>query len=135
MFKQITMNQDKKIKVLIIEDDSYISDMYRIKLELENFEVLIAKDGIIGIEMMKKQKPDIVLLDIVMPKVDGFSVLKKIKKNIELKEIPVVFLTNLGQKENVERGFELGANSYIIKAHFTPSEVVEKIKGILKKGV
>ena len=127
------MSKNKKTKVLIIEDDSYISDMYRIKLESENFEVLIAKDGIIGIKTMEKQKPDIVLLDIVMPKVDGFSVLKIIKKNQELKEIPVVLLTNLSQKENVERGFELGADSYIIKAHFTPSEVVEKIKNILKK--
>ena len=127
------MNENKKTKVLIIEDDSYISDMYRIKLESENFEVATAEDGIIGIKMLKKQKPDIILLDVVMPKMDGFDVLKTIKKNVELKEVPVVLLTNLSQKENVERGFELGADSYIIKAHFTPSEVVEKIKGILKK--
>jgi len=123
----------KEVSVLIIEDDSYISDMYKIKLESENFEVAIAKDGIIGIKSLEKQKPDIILLDIVMPKIDGFNVLKTIKKNPDLKEIPVVLLTNLSQKENVERGFELGADSYIIKAHFTPSEVVKKIKEILKK--
>lgn len=127
------MSKNKKILVLIIEDDSYISDMYRIKLESENFEVVTTKDGITGIKMLKKQQPDIVLLDIVMPKIDGFNVLKTIKRNPELKEIPIVLLTNLSQKENVERGFELGADSYIIKAHFTPSEVVEKIKGILEK--
>lgn len=127
------MSTNKKASVLIIEDDSYISDMYRIKLESEDFEVAIAKDGIVGIKMLEKQKPDIVLLDVVMPKIDGFSVLKTIKRNPELKEIPIVLLTNLGQKENVEKGFELGADSYIIKAHFTPSEVVEKIKEILKK--
>ena len=127
------MNKSKKALVLIIEDDSYISDMYRIKLESENFEVVTAKDGIVGIRIIEKQKPDIVLLDIVMPKIDGFSVLKTIKKNPELKEIPIVLLTNLSQKENVERGFELGADSYIIKAHFTPSEVVKKIKDILEK--
>lgn len=127
------MNKNKKTRVLIIEDDSYISDMYKIKLESENFEVTIAGDGAAGIKILGKQKPDIVLLDVVMPKVDGFSVLKTIKKNSELKEIPVILLTNLSQKENVERGFELGADGYIIKAHFTPSEVVEKIKGILKK--
>jgi len=127
------MNKSKKALVLIIEDDSYISDMYRIKLESENFEVVTAKDGIIGIRTIEKQKPDIVLLDIVMPKIDGFSVLKTIKRNPELKEIPIVLLTNLSQKENVERGFELGADSYIIKAHFTPSEVVKKIKDILEK--
>ena len=127
------MNKSKKALVLIIEDDSYISDMYRIKLESENFEVVTAKDGIVGIRIIEKQKPDIVLLDIVMPKIDGFSVLKTIKRNPELKEIPIVLLTNLSQKENVERGFELGADSYIIKAHFTPSEVVKKIKDILEK--
>jgi len=124
-----------KTSVLIIEDDSYISDMYRIKLESENFAVTTTGDGIAGIKMLEKQKPDIVLLDVVMPKVDGFSVLKTIKRNQALKEIPIVLLTNLSQKENIERGFELGAESYIIKAHFTPSEVVEKIKGILKKNI
>ena len=127
------MDKDKKASVLIIEDDSYISDMYRIKLESENFEVTTAEDGIAGLKILRKQKPDIVLLDIVMPKVDGFNILKTIKRNPELKEIPIVLLTNLSQKENVERGFELGADSYIIKAHFTPSEVVEKVKDILKK--
>ena len=127
------MNKNKKISVLIIEDDSYISDMYRIKLESENFEITTAKDGTIGIKILEKQKPDIILLDVVMPKMDGFDVLKTIKGNLGLKEVPVVLLTNLSQKENVERGFELGADSYIIKAHFTPSEVVKKIKDILKK--
>lgn len=127
------MSKNKKILVLIIEDDSYISDMYRIKLESENFEVVTTKDGITGIKMLKKQQPDIVLLDIVMPKIDGFNILKTIKRNPELKKIPIVLLTNLSQKENVERGFGLGADSYIIKAHFTPSEVVEKIKSILEK--
>jgi DNA-binding response OmpR family regulator len=129
------MSKNKKTLVLIIEDDSYISDMYKIKLESENFEVVIANDGIVGIKILEKQKPDIILLDIVMPKVDGFSVLKTIKKNSELKEIPVILLTNLSQKESVERGFELGADGYIIKAHFTPSEVIGKIKDILKKNI
>lgn len=127
------MEENKKVKVLIIEDDSYISDMYKIKFESENFETIVAEDGINGIKEIEKQKPDIVLLDIVMPKVDGFSVLKMIKKNEDSKDIPVVLLTNLGQKDNVERGFELGATSYIIKAHFTPSEVVKKVKEILEK--
>jgi len=126
------MSKDKTASVLIIEDDSYISDMYKIKLESEDFEVATAKDGIVGIKMLEKQKPDIVLLDVVMPKIDGFSILKTIKRNSELKKIPIVLLTNLSQKENVEKGFELGADSYIIKAHFTPSEVVEKIKEILE---
>jgi len=127
------MSDNNKTKVLIIEDDSYISDMYRIKFESENFETIVASNGIEGIKLLEKMVPDIILLDIVMPKIDGFSVLKEIKKNPKLDKIPVILLTNLSQKENVERGFELGASSYIIKAHFTPSEVVEKIKEVLKQ--
>jgi len=127
------MSEEKKIKVLIIEDDSYISDMYRIKFEAANYETVVASDGIEGMKFLGNDVPDVILLDIVMPKIDGFSVLKTIKKNPQLKEIPVILLTNLSQKENVERGFELGAIDYIIKAHFTPSEVVEKIKEVLEK--
>jgi len=127
------MAKNEKVKILIIEDDSYISDMYRIKLENSGFEVIIAGDGIEGFKVLEKQRPDIILLDVVMPKVDGFNVLKMIKNDSNYKDIPVILLTNLGQKENVKRGFELGAISYIIKAHFTPSEVVEKIKNVLEK--
>ncbi len=129
------MAKNEKVKILIIEDDSYISDMYRIKLESSGYEVIIAGDGIEGFKALEKQKPNIILLDIVMPKMDGFNVLKMIKNNSNCKNIPVILLTNLGQEENVKRGFELGAVSYIIKAHFTPSEVVEKIKGVLEKNI
>jgi len=122
---------DKKIKVLIIEDDSYILDMYKIKFEASNFEVTAASDGMAGLKILKKKRPDVILLDVIMPKMDGFSVLKAIKNKPELKEIPVILLTNLGQRENIEKGFELGAASYIIKAHFTPSEVVKKINDVL----
>ena len=127
------MNDNEKIKVFIIEDDVYISDMYKIKLEADNYEVCVASDGIEGMKNLEKNMPDVILLDIVMPKIDGFSILKMIKKNDILKNIPVILLTNLSQKENIERGFELGAASYIIKAHFTPSEVVKKIKEVIEK--
>jgi len=124
---------DKKIKVLIIEDDSYILDMYKIKFEASNFEVIAASDGMAGLKILEKKRPDVILLDVIMPKMDGFSVLKAIKDKSKLKKIPVILLTNLGQRENIEKGFELGAASYIIKAHFTPSEVVKKINDVLKK--
>lgn len=127
------MNNNEKIKVFIIEDDIYISDMYRIKLEADNYEVNVASDGIEGMKRLEKNIPDVILLDIVMPKIDGFSVLKMIKENDILKNVPVILLTNLSQKENIEKGFELGAASYIIKAHFTPSEVVKKIKEVIEK--
>lgn len=124
--------KNKNKKVLIIEDDSYILDMYKIKLKASGFEVITANDGMEGLEILKKERPDIILLDVIMPKMDGFSVLKEIKNRPELSEIPVVLLTNLGQRENIEKGFELGATSYIIKAHFTPTEIVKKIKDVLK---
>jgi DNA-binding response OmpR family regulator len=127
------MNQENKSRILIVEDDSYISDMYRIKLESEGFEVEVAADGQAGLDFVMANHPDLVLLDIVMPKMDGFAVLQKIRKNPDFKDMPIVMLTNLGQKESVERGLLLGANGYIIKAHFTPSEVVDKIKGFLNK--
>ncbi len=128
------MEEAKKIKALIIEDDSYISDMYRIKLESVNIQVVVAEDGMKGMKELEKDRFDVVLLDIIMPKVDGFSVLKMIKKDPNLKDIPVILLTNLGQKESVEKGIELGAADYIIKAHFTPSEVVEKVIKVIENG-
>lgn len=125
------MTKEYRSRVLIVEDDSYISDMYRIKLESECFEVEVSADGQAGLDSMVANRPDLVLLDVVMPKMDGFAVLQKIRKNPDFKDMPIVMLTNLGQKESVEKGLLMGANGYIIKAHFTPSEVVEKIKEFL----
>ncbi len=120
-------------KILIIEDDSFISDMYKIKLESEGFDVNVAPDGIQGLEEAGKWHPDLILLDIVMPKMDGFTVLQNLKQQPATQGVPVVMLTNLGQRDSVERGLKLGAKDYIIKAHFTPLEVVEKVKEFLNK--
>lgn len=125
--------ENKDIKVLIVEDDSFIVDMYTTKLELEGFQVVSAEDGLKGLEVAKREKPTIILLDILMPKMDGFAYLEAAKKDPEIKAIPVLLLTNLGQKEDVQKGYELGAVGYLIKAHFMPSEVVEKIKQILNE--
>ncbi len=127
------MEKSNKSNILIIEDDAYISDMYKIKMEAEGFEVDVATDGEIGSNSILKKKPDLVLLDIVMPKMDGFGVLQKIRKNPDFKDMPIIMLTNLGQRESVKKGLMLGADGYIIKAHFTPSEVVEKVKEFLNK--
>jgi DNA-binding response OmpR family regulator len=127
------MDKPGKNKVLIIEDDSFISDMYRLKLEAEGFNVKVAEDGQKGLEQLNKEKPDLVLLDVVMPKMDGFTVLQNIKEDPEIQDVPVVLLTNLGQKDSVEKGLKMGALDYVIKAHFTPSEVVEKVREILNK--
>lgn len=120
-------------KILIIEDDSFLSEMYLSKFNQSDFQAEAASDGKEGLNKIKSFNPDLILLDIVLPKMDGFEVLKEIKNDPELKKIPVVLLTNLGQKNEVEKGLSLGAEEYIIKAHFTPSAVVEKVKEIINK--
>jgi len=119
-------------KILIIEDDSFLSEMYSTKLTQDGFEVEVAIDGKQGLEKIKSVKPDLVLLDIVLPKMDGFEILENTKKDKELQDIPIILLTNLGQKNEIEKGLSLGADEYIIKAHFTPTAVVAKVKEVLK---
>ncbi|MCX6745906.1 MAG: response regulator [Candidatus Parcubacteria bacterium] len=127
------MPKEKKDRILLIEDDSFLVEMYTTKFELEGFEVISAEDGKKGLDFALKEKPEIILLDILMPKMDGFAVLEALKKDKTTLNIPVVLLTNLGQKDDVKKGFEKGAVGYLIKAHFMPSEVVDKIKKILKE--
>jgi DNA-binding response OmpR family regulator len=123
---------DNKTKILIIEDDPFLLNMYATKFELENFKVLVAEDGERGLKMAGQEIPEIILLDIILPKMNGFEVLKGLKKEKKLSDIPVILLTNLSQKNEIEEGLALGAKDYLIKAHFMPSEVVDKIKAVLK---
>ena len=123
---------NKTIKILLIEDDPFLLSMYSTKFSLENFSVISADDGEKGWQMAEETKPDIILLDILMPKMNGFEVLEKLKAEKKTKNVPVILLTNLNQKDEIERGMTLGADDYLIKAHFMPSEVVEKIKKVLK---
>jgi DNA-binding response OmpR family regulator len=120
-------------KILLIEDDPFLSEIYMTKFEEAGFEISAAQDGMLGLAKIKEYMPDLLLLDIVMPNMDGFELLRAIKQDAELKHIPVVILSNLGEQENVEKGFEFGAEAYIIKAHYTPTEVVAKVKEILSK--
>ena len=108
-------------------------DMYSLKFRESGFLVDVAKGGGEALEKAKAVNPDVILLDIVMPQLDGFEVLRSLKKEKYAEGAIIVILTNLGQKEDVERGLALGANDYIIKAHFTPSEVVNKVKSLLAK--
>lgn len=118
--------------ILLVEDDNFLGNIYKTKFEMEKFKVIVATDGLEGLEMAKKKNPDIILLDILMPKMDGFEVLEHLKKDKNLAKIPVILLTNLGQKDDVVKGLELGAVDYLIKAHFKPSETVDKIKNVLQ---
>lgn len=119
--------------VLIVEDDTFLANIYKTKFEMEGYKVSVSENGEIGLSDAKKKKPNIILLDILLPKMDGFTVLKNLKSDDEVKDIPVILLTNLGQKDDVEKGLELGAVDYLIKAHFKPSETVEKVKKVLAK--
>ena len=123
---------DKKAKVLIIDDDEFLAGIYETKLKMENFEVVMAADGEEGLKLAAKHLPDMILLDILMPKLDGFEVLRRLKQDEATKNVPVIMLTNLGQKEDIEKALEHGAADYLIKAHFVPSDAVAKIKQILK---
>lgn len=118
-------------KILIIEDDRFLRDLLSRKLQDEKFEVVTAIDGEEGLKKTEEEKPDLVLLDLILPSMNGFEVLKEIKKNPRLSAIPIIILSNLGQKEDVERALTGGAEDYLIKANFTLDEILEKIKKYL----
>ena len=126
------MAQDK-IKILLVEDDSFLLGMYATKFEIEGFKVVMAEDGEKAFKLAVKEMPDIILLDIILPKVNGFEVLRQLKATVATAKIPVLLLTNLSQKDEIEQGLKMGAEDYLIKAHFMPSEVVDKIKKVLNK--
>jgi len=119
--------------VLIVEDDTFLAEIYQKKFEMEGFRVSVSNNGEKGLADAKKKLPDIILLDILLPKLDGFAVLAGLKADAATKKIPVILLTNLGQKDDVEKGLEDGAEDYLIKTHFKPSEVVDKVRKILRR--
>lgn len=119
-------------KILVVEDDKFLRELITQKLAREGYDVKEAVDGEEGVIKVKEEKPDVILLDLILPGIDGFEVLAKIKEDPEVENIPVVILSNLGQRDDVERGLKLGAVDFLIKAHFTPGEIIEKIEKIIK---
>jgi len=117
-----------KIKVLIVEDDTMLADMYATKFSMENFVVEKATDGSDGLAKARTFKPDVILLDIIMPKIDGFGVLKQLRDVDTFKHTHILLLTNLGQEDDMKKGKDLGANDYFVKANHTPADVVEKVR-------
>lgn len=128
------MPQSTKLKILIVEDDTFLAGIYASRFEKEGFAVQLAIDGEQGLKLAQKALPNVILLDILLPKLDGFEVLEKLKADVRTRSIPVVLLTNLGQKEDVDKGLKLGAVDYLIKAHFMPAETVERVKKVLTAG-
>lgn len=125
----------EKQTIMVIEDDAFVMDIYQTKLSVEGFDVIGAENGMEALKKLEGGEchPDLILLDILMPYVNGLEVLEKIKKDERLNKIPIILLTNLSQKEEIGQGIGLGANDYLIKSHFTPSEVLEKIRIFLPK--
>jgi len=118
-------------KILIIEDDQTIANMYKASLKQVDYEVAVAADGEEGLTSAVSGRPNLILLDIMLPRMDGFAVLEKIKSDDKIKDIPVIMLTNLGQDEDKERGKRLGAADYWVKADLTPAQINDKIKKYL----
>src|ERR1035437_1690102 len=122
-------------KILLVEDDAILVEMYQAKFELEGHEIEIATNGEECLQKLDHFIPELILLDILMPKLNGFHVLKEIKKRPALRQIPVILLTNLGEAEvdmNRELATALGVSDYLIKSHHTPDEVVLKVVKVLE---
>jgi len=122
-----------KKKILIIEDDDFLSGVYITKFSTEGFDVAFAKDGEEGLEKAQSELPDLILLDILLPKMNGFVLLKKLKEKKKTNFIPVLILSNLSQEQDINKGLKLGAVDFLVKSYNIPSEVVEKVKLYLKR--
>ena len=123
-----------KNKILLVEDDEFLSRAYSDGLSRAGLEVDVARDGGEAMEKVKEEKPDLILLDLVMPTKNGFEVLEELRMDDDLKKIPVMILTNLGQDSDIEKGKNLGAIDYLIKTDLSMKEVIEKVKYHLAKG-
>lgn len=121
----------EKKTILIIEDEKDLRFFIAQALKDEGFETIEASDGEEGLEKAKKERPDLIVLDLLLPGMDGYQFLSALKKDPNLEEIPVLILSNLGQEEEIERGLKLGAIDYLIKANFTLDEIVERIKKLI----
>src|SRR3989344_4468119 len=125
--------ENQSVKLVIVEDDKFLRDLIVRKLSREGFLVREAKTGEEGLDILREDPPQLVLLDILLPGLSGYEVLETMQKNEKLKSIPVVMLSNLGQKEEVDRATALGAKDFLIKAKYTPGEIVTRIKEILNE--
>lgn len=114
-------------KILIIEDEEIIVNLLKRKLEREGYKVKVACDGVDGLEKMKEDKPDLVLLDIVMPRMGGFEVMEKMRGDKDLKALPVIIISNSGQPVELDKAKELGAQDWLIKTEFDPQDVIDKV--------
>lgn len=123
-------------KILLVEDDQFLSALLKTRLEKEKYEVILAHDGPEALQLLRANKPDLILLDIILPGKSGFDVLEEIHTDPQLrdkKDIPVVIISNLGQESDIERGQEFGVMDYFVKARISIDELVQKVNGFVKK--
>ncbi len=118
-------------KILLVDDDNALRELYAVELSSKHYTVIEAPDGEQGLAKVKAEKPDLVLLDIMMPKLDGVATLTRLKQDPETKSIPVVMLTNFGQENLVQQAFSSGATDYLLKYKVTPAEMAEKVGQVL----
>ncbi len=121
------------MKILLIEDDKFLRTVLEKKMKNENFEVITAVDGEEAVQKLVEERPEFILLDIILPKKNGFIFLEEVKKDPTFKKIPVIILSNLGQEEDVKKGLAMGADDYLIKAKISLDDIVNKIKSIIEK--
>ena len=121
-----------KKNILIVEDDQFFRELLKKKLTSVGFSIIEASNGEEGVEKVKSKKPDLIILDLLLPNIDGFEVLSKVKTSSDTSSTPVIIVSNLGQQEDIEKGMKLGANDYLIKSQFDIESIVSKINNILK---
>lgn len=114
-------------KILFVEDEAALQKSFGETLEQEGYEIIKALDGKKGLKLAKEEKPDLILLDLILPRLSGFEVLEKLKDNEELKSIPVIILTNLERAEDINKALELGATTYLVKANYSMEDIVNKV--------
>jgi DNA-binding response OmpR family regulator len=130
---KVDIPAEEEVRVLFIEDDADLAEMYTVKLELDGYTVTRAADGEEGLRLAAEIEPDIVFLDIRLPKMDGFDVLGRLRADDRLKHLPVIILSNYGEQELIERGMRLGALEFLVKADTTPAGLSGSVMGWIKE--
>jgi DNA-binding response OmpR family regulator len=120
-------------KILFIEDESALQKTFGEVLTKEGYEMISALDGKTGLRLAKEKKPDLILLDLILPRMHGFDVLRELKEDEKTKDIPIIILTNLENAEDIQKALELGARTYLVKANYTLEEVIRKVKETIEK--
>ncbi len=128
----LLMSENQK-NILLVEDEPLLANLLKQRLEKENFIVNLAQDGEEALKFLKNQKPDLILLDIILPKISGFELMEKLKSAPEIQKAPIIIISNLGQEKDVTKGYSLGAIEYFIKAQVSIEELVSQIKSFLIK--